>query len=742
VVTFATSNMGQITARVLTVTANNQSRAYGAANPSLTYTFTGFVNGDSSASLTTQPTFSTTAINASHVGTYPIQAAGAVDPNYSISYVNGTLTVTPIPVAVSVVPLVTNSRPKLTLTGTAVAPSPNSGIASVSVLVNGQTTPATVSGNTWSATLSTPPAGTYNVQATATDNAGNSSTVTATGALVVNAVTATTLNLSGTSFSFTGGLTPATWTILVNGSKVTNIPTTTTTVSFTGTGTTATATITGASASGESAAILPGQATFNSVGSSGLYTVTATNVLSATVTSGGSGSLSVTNNAGGNILTELSTSTVLASASNSAQAMVAKGFNNVIAAATGAGSSAVANLFGSNASDTFTANPQSAVMQDTAGTSYRLEADGFTTVRGTGGVGGDTALLTDAAGGALNATGTIATLSGTGYSITANNFASVQAIAVGPSDAAHLQAGTGTNVFVGSKGKSELRGVNYDNIASGFFTVSAYGASVGYNTALLTDSTGNATATLSPQTATLTDASARGPASYQINLASGFQVIQTFETSLVGSNTAILKGSSTAANSFTSTSTNATLVPSAGNAYREYEQGFATVQATSTYANDTACLYDSPGNDTFTGTPTSATMRLATGKTVIAAGFKTVNAYSRYGGTDTASLTGTAGTDTAWLWSTSALMKMSTGNTVRAWYFAKYNLDGGGGNSDTVTTMDASVLPTKQTTVAGARIIAWLANFAEMNQDYSPGSQNTNKSYAIAVDEVLTAYWS
>ena len=126
VVTFATSNMGQITARVLTVTANNQSRAYGAANPSLTYTFTGFVNGDTSASLTTLPTFSTTAINASHVGTYPIQAAGAVDPNYSISYVNGTLTVTPVPVAVSVVPLVTNSRPTLTLTGTAVAPSPNS----------------------------------------------------------------------------------------------------------------------------------------------------------------------------------------------------------------------------------------------------------------------------------------------------------------------------------------------------------------------------------------------------------------------------------------------------------------------------------------------------------------------------------------------------------------------------------------------------------------------------------------
>jgi hypothetical protein len=87
-------------------------------------------------------------------------------------------------------------------------------------------------------------------------------------------------------------------------------------------------------------------------------------------------------------------------------------------------------------------------------------------------------------------------------------------------------------------------------------------------------------------------------------------------------------------------------------------------------------------------------------------------------------------------------MKMSNGDTVRAWYFAKYDLDGGGSSGDTVTTMDASVLPTDQTTVAGAKVIAWLGNFAEINQDYSPSSQKTDKSYASAVDEVLTAYWS
>jgi hypothetical protein len=721
----------------LTITANSQSKVYGTALPTLTASYSGWVNGDTSASLATLPLVSTVATTASHVGSYPIQAAGAVDPNYSISYVGGNLTVTPATVVVSVTPLVTDSHSTLTLTGTAVAPAPNSGIASVSVLVNGQTTPATVSGDTWSATCSAPPAGTYNVQATATDNAGNSGAVTASGALVVNA--GTTLSLSGTSFSFTGGLTPASWTVLVNGSKVTNIPATTTAIVFTGTGTSATAAIAGASATGESAAISLGKATFDGVGSSGPYTVTATNLFSATLTSGGSGSLSVTDAIGGNSLTESPTGTALASSSNSAQAMVANGFNNVIATAAGAGSSTVASLFGSNAADTFTANPQSAVMQPTAGTSYRLEADGFKTVRGTGGVGGDTALLTDAAGGTFNATGVNATLSGTGYSIMVNNFASVQATAVGPSDTATLQASPGSSVFAGSKGKSEFKAVNYDNVANGFFTVCADGATLGSNTALLTDGAGNATVTLGPQTATLTDASANGPATYQIKLMSAFQVIDAFETAMVGNATATFKGSSTAANSFTSTATDATLVPSVGSAFREYAKGFMTVQATSTSASDTANFYDSPGRNTFTATPTIATMNLATGKAVIAAGFKTVNAYSASGATDTANLTGSSGADTVSLWSTNALVKMSTGNTVRAWYFANYNLNGGG--NDTVTTMDATVLWSKQTAVNGAKVIAWLADFVEINEDYSSGSQN-DKSYPIAVDQVLTAYWS
>ena len=75
----------------LTVTANNTTRAYGAANPNFTGTVTGALNGDSFVE-----TFSTTAIASSPVGTYPITPA-VTDTNlifYTVTAVNGTLTIT------------------------------------------------------------------------------------------------------------------------------------------------------------------------------------------------------------------------------------------------------------------------------------------------------------------------------------------------------------------------------------------------------------------------------------------------------------------------------------------------------------------------------------------------------------------------------------------------------------------------------------------------------------------------
>ncbi len=86
-----------VTPAALTITADNQTKVYGAALPTLTASYIGFVNGDTSANLTTQPTLSTMATAASHVAgsPYAINASGAADSDYSISYVAGTLTVTP-----------------------------------------------------------------------------------------------------------------------------------------------------------------------------------------------------------------------------------------------------------------------------------------------------------------------------------------------------------------------------------------------------------------------------------------------------------------------------------------------------------------------------------------------------------------------------------------------------------------------------------------------------------------------
>ena len=49
----------------LTVTALNQTKVYGAALPTFTANYSGFVNGDSPASLTTAPSFSTAATASS-----------------------------------------------------------------------------------------------------------------------------------------------------------------------------------------------------------------------------------------------------------------------------------------------------------------------------------------------------------------------------------------------------------------------------------------------------------------------------------------------------------------------------------------------------------------------------------------------------------------------------------------------------------------------------------------------------
>ncbi len=86
-----------VTPAALTIAANNASMTYGGAGPVLTDTITGLQNGDTSANLTTQPVLSSGTAYTSNAGTYAntLTASGAADPDYTISYVPGTLTINP-----------------------------------------------------------------------------------------------------------------------------------------------------------------------------------------------------------------------------------------------------------------------------------------------------------------------------------------------------------------------------------------------------------------------------------------------------------------------------------------------------------------------------------------------------------------------------------------------------------------------------------------------------------------------
>lgn len=77
----------------LTVTVAPVSRLYGAPNGTFTILYSGFVNGDTAASLTSSGTATTTANTASVVGNYPITVSGTSSPNYTVTYVPGNLTV-------------------------------------------------------------------------------------------------------------------------------------------------------------------------------------------------------------------------------------------------------------------------------------------------------------------------------------------------------------------------------------------------------------------------------------------------------------------------------------------------------------------------------------------------------------------------------------------------------------------------------------------------------------------------
>jgi polygalacturonase len=186
-----------VTPAPLTITADNKSMTFGDPVPALTFSPTGFVNGETAAVLSGSPQLSTTATSSSPAGTYPITAsAGTLTAaNYAFTFVNGTLTITPA------TPTVTMNCPTVIYDGSAHA------CTAAAIGVSG----AVVSGTftfTYNGNPAAPAAaGIYAVMATFSSNDPSYTNASGTGTLTVNkAVLTITANNQTMTF---GGPVPA-----------------------------------------------------------------------------------------------------------------------------------------------------------------------------------------------------------------------------------------------------------------------------------------------------------------------------------------------------------------------------------------------------------------------------------------------------------------------------------------------------------------------------------------------------
>ena len=89
------SGIIEITPAPLTIKVNDATRQYYSDDPDFSYTCSGFVNNDNESVFSSIPTLSTSTTIKSNVGTYEIKVSETSSLNYSISYLNGTLTITP-----------------------------------------------------------------------------------------------------------------------------------------------------------------------------------------------------------------------------------------------------------------------------------------------------------------------------------------------------------------------------------------------------------------------------------------------------------------------------------------------------------------------------------------------------------------------------------------------------------------------------------------------------------------------
>jgi hypothetical protein len=222
-----------ITPATLVYTATPATRVYGAANPPLTGTVTGFLNGQTQATATTGTlSFTTPAIVTSNVGSYAINGSGLRANNFNYIFVQAAANATAFTITPAQLTYVANpvsqtyGTPIPTLTGTVTGFANGDTIASATTGTLSFTTPATVTSNIGSYAITGSGLTANNGNYTFVQAAANATAFTITPATLAVSLTGTVAKTYDGTDAAT--LTPANYVLsgIKNGDAVTlNNPT-------------------------------------------------------------------------------------------------------------------------------------------------------------------------------------------------------------------------------------------------------------------------------------------------------------------------------------------------------------------------------------------------------------------------------------------------------------------------------------------------------------------------------------
>jgi hypothetical protein len=286
-------------------------------------------------------------------------------------------------------------------------------------------------------------------------------------------------------------------------------------------------------------------------------------------------------------------------------------------------------------------------VNDDIGTSFAETVNGFGSVYPTQSIGSDIAYLYDAAGSNTFASNqSTSTLSGTGYAYTVGNFRYVLAYATsGSNDTASLDDNdtSGNNIFESHQAYSVFYGPTFYNQVSGFTQIAATTTSSA-DLAFLYDSTGDSRFYGQRDNSVLANTDAGSGYSIQVNQ---FAHVGANDVATAGApaDSAYLYDSANGQDRFYGHEFKSYLANAdAGTSFYYEANSFAHVFVPKGTANDTAYLYDSPGNDTFDAYPDHSILYGSDYYTRLDQ-FGTVYAYSS-GGNDVANLFASTGNDT------------------------------------------------------------------------------------------------